>query len=178
MNMDNYYIARYELNGQKRATMFDKSRFTEKQASEWLQGQGVQNFIFFFEPYEPIVLSDDEILFTGEVGFDITLARILPYIKDKKKLVFDSFGGSLFEAYRILDAINHLDQEVEIGVIGICASAATLFPLATENSWTTANARFLLHNAFVFEAGDAAFMEKKAKALRDEENTLVKLYSK
>lgn len=173
-----HFIARYEHNGLKRAYRFDKNQFTEQRASEWMQSNGIQNFSFFFEPSDPINLGDNEVMFRGEVGFDITLERLLPYLHKGNKIVIDSYGGSLFEGYRIMDAINHLGAEIEIGILGIAASAATLIPLATKNNWATPNARFLIHNPWIFDAGDAAFMEKKAAELRDEEQNLAKIYAK
>ena len=172
-----YFIARYEKNGVKRSNRFNKAVYDEAKATEWLQSQGVQNFFFFFEPVEPIEISDSEVMFSGEVGFDITLERLIPYIKSDHKIIINSSGGSLWEAYAIHDTVTRMGKTLEIGVIGLSASAATIFSLMTPNSWGAENSRYMIHNPWIFDVGDADYMAKKAKELNDENDTLANMYA-
>jgi len=172
------FIAKYKDKDFEKAYHFPKSQFNQEQAEKWLNDHGIKNFFFFFEPNKPIDLSENEVKFRGEVGFDITLEGMLPYIKAKKKIVIDSGGGDLFEGYRIMDYINHVGGEVEIGVLGICMSAATLIPLNSKNSWATPNSRFLIHEPWAVVVGDATFMAQQAEELKKEADNLAKIYSK
>ena len=41
----------------------------------------------------------------GEVGWEITLETIMPYVEAGKDIVLDTYGGDLWEALSIYDAL-------------------------------------------------------------------------
>jgi len=113
-----------------------------------------------------------ETILQGQIGDEITLASF----KDVEALLINSPGGSLFEGLAMYDYVHGKDTSV--GVIGVCASAATLPLIATEHRWGTPNSRYLIHNPSNMEFGDAEAMEKTAKALREEQGKALMLYVK
>lgn len=175
--MKGIFIARFEKDGITRSLAFRKSEFNEAQAGEHLKKMGVNNFFLFFEPAPPVDIDENTVLFSGDVGFDITLDSVLPVLKEGKAIVFDSFGGDLWEGLKIHDAIKALDADVEVGILGSCMSAATLPLCAASKRWTTPNSRLLIHNAWSWVAGDAATHKKEADALQEENMGAAKIYA-
>jgi len=175
--MKGIFVARFEKEGVTRSLAFRKSDFDEAQASEHLKKMGVNNFFMFFEPAPPVDIDENTVLFSGDVGFDITLDTILPVLKLGKAIVFDSFGGDLWEGLKIHDAIKSLGVDVEVGILGSCMSAATLPLCAATKRWTTPNSRLLIHNAWSWVAGDAATHKKEADALQEENEGAAKIYA-
>lgn len=175
--MKGIFVARFEKEGVTRSLAFKKSEFDEAKAGEHLKKMGVNNFFMFFEPAPPVDIDENTVLFTGDVGFDITLDTVLPVLKQGKALVFDSFGGDLWEGLKIHDAIKALGADVEVGILGSCMSAATLPLCAASKRWTTPNSRLLIHNAWSWVAGDAATHKKEADALQEENEGAAKIYA-
>src|SRR5690606_8422641 len=129
------------------------------------------------EPTPPVDIDENTVLFSGDVGFDITLDTVLPVLKEGKTIVFDSYGGDLWEGLKMYDAIKALGVDVEVGILGSCMSAATLPPCAATKSWTTPNSRLLIRNARSWVAGDAATHKKEADALAEENLGAAKIYA-
>ena len=175
--MNNKFISRYEIDGITKSVAFDKSRFNKEEAEQFLNHQGIKNFFFCWEPYEPEQFNENTWLFRGDVGFDITTEKLLPYLRAGNDIILDSFGGDLWEGLKIYDAIKALDIEPSIGILGSCASAATLPLLATPNSWMSPNSRFLIHNPWCWEAGDHNQFKKASNTLEKETKKLANLYA-
>ena len=149
------FIAKYSQNGVEKVVSFDTSRFDKERAEKLLVANGIQDFFFFFEPIEFTDMPDGSLMVSGEVGFDITLERLMPYLNEGRSIVIDSGGGSLFEGYRIYDYIKAYTPEVKVGVLGMAASAATLPLAASKYRSATENSRLLIHNPWTFAVGDA-----------------------
>lgn len=175
--MKGIFIARFEKDGITRSLAFRKSEFDEAKAGEHLRNMGVNNFFMFFEPTPPVDIDENTVLFSGDVGFDITLDTVLPVLKEGKTIVFDSYGGDLWEGLKMYDAIKSLGVDVEVGILGSCMSAATLPLCAATKRWTTPNSRLLIHNAWSWVAGDAATHKKEADALAEENLGAAKIYA-
>lgn len=112
----------------------------------------------------------DKIL-SGEIGTDITIQSLTG-----GRYILNSFGGSLIEGLSMYDMLVANDNEM--GVIGICASAATLPLLACSNRWGTPNSKYLIHNPAAGIEGDALALAKAAIELKDFENQTIDIYSK
>lgn len=171
------FIARYEENGVKKSYLFNKSKFNQEQAEQWLQAKGIKNFWFFFEPSKPTQMGQNTFMFKGEIGWDITFDILLPYLEADNDLIVDSFGGDLWEGLKIYDGIKALGKNPNIGILGSCASATTFMVLATENSWISPNSRFLIHNPWCWEAGDDEAMQRMADELKKEKLNAAQLYA-
>lgn len=174
----NIFIARYkDKNGVNKTVAFNKSRFNQEDAEKWLNSNDIQNFLFFFEPYEPEPFGENGMLFKGDVGFDITVESLIPYVNEGKEIILDTFGGDLWESWKIYDAIKLLNINPSIGVLGTCASSGMQILLATENRWASKNSRGLIHNPWTFEVGDDNVMRNTAEQLAQEKIQLAELYS-
>ena len=172
-----HFIARYDVNGVSRTAFFSRDKYTKADAEKELSDKGVQNFFMFFEPYAPVQFGDNAWLFRGDIGFDITTEVLLPYLQAGNEIVLDSFGGLLWEGWKIYDTIKAMGTNPSIGVLGSCASAATLPLLATENRWATANSRLLIHNPWADVVGDDAVMYTTADFLKGEKMTAANMYA-
>ena len=106
----------------------------------------------------------------GEIGLDITLSSF----KGVESVLINSPGGSLFAGLAQYDYIK--GSGVEVGCIGVCASAATLPLLASEKRWGTPNSRYLIHNPWNMAIGNADDMQRTADDLRLEQNRALDLY--
>lgn len=174
----NRFKATYkDENGVQKAYIFDSTVFDKDSASAFMRNQGIQNFFFFFETNEPQPFGENGLKFSGEVGFDITENNLIPAISEGKDIVLDSFGGDLWESWKIYDSIKALGLNPSIGVIGTCASAAMQILLATENRWISENSRGLIHNPTIGVVGDDYFLRSKADQLEKEKLRLANLYA-
>lgn len=175
--MVNHFIASYVKDGKEHRVKFDNRYFTKDTAAELMKNSGF-NMFFFLDPIEPKPFGANGLIFSGEVGFDITVDNISNAITEGKDIFIDSKGGSLNEGYKIYDAIKMLGTNPNITVFGVAASAATIPLLATENSSATENSRLLIHNPWVMEVGDYAQMKLVAAELEMERDNLAALYAK
>jgi len=107
----------------------------------------------------------------GEIGLEITLNSFT----GSDRYLINSFGGSLFEGLAIYDFVK--GQQIEVGCIGVAASAATLPLIASPNSWGTPNSRYLIHNPGAFADGIASDLEHAADELKKEQARAVELYA-
>lgn len=174
------FIARYvNEKGINKSYLFNKSTFDEISASKFLNDKGIKNFFMFFEPYEPIMLSENNVMFRGDVGFDITAEKLIPHLQQGRDITFDSFGGDLWEGLKIYDLIKMMDVKPKINILGSCASACTLPFLAVpkENRTMSENSRFLIHNPWTFEAGDDEAMRITAASLEKEKENIANIYA-
>jgi ATP-dependent Clp protease protease subunit len=109
----------------------------------------------------------------GEIGSEVTLRSIFGL----KQFMINSPGGSLWEGLAMHDYVKA--NNVDVGVIGICASAATLPLIASSRRWGTPNSRYLIHNpssSFFFAQLTADELDKSAKDLKQEQDRALQLY--
>lgn len=106
----------------------------------------------------------------GEIGYEITLSDF----QGVKSVLINSVGGSLFEGLAMYDYVT--GNNIDVGIIGVCASAATLPLIASPNAWGTPNSRYLIHNPWNMAIGDADDMQKTANELRAEQERALNLY--
>ncbi len=106
----------------------------------------------------------------GEIGFDLLLTDF----EGVKSVMINSPGGSLFEGLAMYDFVKSSD--IEVGIIGLSASAATLPLIASGKRWGTPNSRYLIHNPWSMAIGDAESVAKTAKELKAEQDRALQLY--
>ncbi len=109
-------------------------------------------------------------ILTGEIGGEITLKDF----EGKSNVNINSFGGSLYEGLSMFDFVK--GSEIEVGCIGVCASAATLPLLASSKRWGTPNSRYLIHNPLQMAYGNAKDMQEVSKELLFEQERALNLY--
>lgn len=114
----------------------------------------------------------------GDIGWDITLASTIEALKDgDRDLTMLSFGGSLIEGWGIHDYLKTNNSIDTFTAFGMVASSATIIMLAANKRIASPNAKFVIHNPWTMEVGDAKRFEQTAKELREEENRLINFYS-
>lgn len=174
------FVARYSHLGIDRTVMFDGAKFDKTKAEQLLAANDIQNFFFFFDENEFVDMPDGSVMISGEVGFDITLERLKPYLDEGRRIILDSGGGSLWSGLKIYDYIKEFTPDANIGVLGMCASATTLPLVAAkkENRSASMNSRLLIHNPWTFAMGDASELRIKSEELQFEEDNLVSIYVK
>lgn len=171
------FIARYYDKGIQRTVAFNKAQFDQQKAENWLKLNGIQNFFLFFEPTAPVPFDENNMLISGDVGFDITLDSVMDIVNSGKGIILKTYGGDLDEGLRIYDALRLLNLNPSIGVLGICASSGMQILLSTENRWATENSQGLIHNPWTLAMGDDAVFKSTAKDLEMSKLKLAKIYS-
>lgn len=109
----------------------------------------------------------------GEIGSEITLKSI----ENEDSFMINSPGGSLFEGLAMYDYVK--SKKIDVGVIGLCASAATLPLLASPTRWGTPHSRYLIHNpalSIFLEQYNSDELKKMSDELRIEQERALNLY--
>lgn len=114
----------------------------------------------------------EQIILQGEIGKDINLIDF----QNNKTPLLNSPGGDLYVGFSMYDY--NVSNGVEIGVVGVCGSAATIALLGASKKWGTRNSRYLIHNPTGQVNGDAKEMQQKATKLAEEEGKILDIYEK
>jgi ATP-dependent protease ClpP protease subunit len=112
-------------------------------------------------------------ILSGEIGYEITVKDL----QNKKSVVFNSPGGSLYEGLAMYDYAKA--NQMDVGVIGLCASACTLPLIASPTRWGTPNSTYLIHNpaqSYFFASLTAEEMQRGADELQKEQDRALNLY--
>lgn len=174
---NNFFIAKCFERNKPQTIYFPKNLYSKDTAEKWLSNNGINNFLFFFNPIEPVEYGENALLFSGDVGFDITTENIMKAINSGKDIILNTTGGDLFEGWRIHDSIKLSGKTPKIGVIGVCASAAVQIITAVKDSWASENSRLLIHYPWTFTAGDFEDMLSMSNNLKQDSDRLVLFYS-
>jgi ATP-dependent protease ClpP protease subunit len=108
----------------------------------------------------------------GEIGWDINLTDLA----ENDKFIINSYGGDLEAGFAIYDFLK--GGNYEVGVVGVCASSATIALLGAKNKWGSKNSQFVIHNPWTVQVGDSKDLLKTAEDLKKAEDRLVALYVK
>lgn len=176
--MAKYFKAVYKDGNIDKSYLFEASRYNKDTATQWLNSHDIKNFLFYFEPVEPTPFGENGLIFSGEIGFDIHIGNLIPALEAGKIAILNTVGGSLLEGLLLHDAIKLMGTNPEIGVMGICASAATLPLIATKNRWGTPNSQIVIHNPSICcVAGDDDEMYRVGGMLEKQKLNLANLYA-
>lgn len=172
------FLAKYTENGIEKAIIFNLTETSKEQAEAWLKNHNIQNFVLITEPKKPEPIGENFLLFSGEVGFDITVDNITDALNQSKCIILDSWGGNFYESLKIYDKIKLTGTNPSIGVMGACASATMQILLSTKNRWATPNSVGAIHNPWAEAQGDNIALSNTAENLLKEKNKLANLYAK
>lgn len=172
------FLAKYTENGIEKAIIFNLTETSKEQAEAWLKNHNIQNFVLITEPKKPEPIGENFLLFSGEVGFDITVDNITDALNQSKGIILDSWGGNFYESLKIYDKIKLTGTNPSIGVMGACASATMQILLSTKNRWATPNSVGAIHNPWAEAQGDNIALSNTAENLLKEKNKLANLYAK
>ena len=117
-----------------------------------------------------------------EIGFwGVTAKQFIGDIKaiDAKtiKLAINSPGGSVFDALAMYNALRQHPANVEVTVLGVAASAASLVAMAGDTIVMPENAFMMIHNPLNFAYGNADELREMADVLDKIGASLVATYA-
>ena len=123
------------------------------------------------------------IYLSGEVGWEITLSKLRnqmnPSSKEKVRIIINSYGGSVPEAFEIYNFLGAYKGKIEIVIGAMAASAASyiamVVPVANRKGFK--NSSFMTHEAKSGVYGRARDFEIHAKRLEGINNIVAEAYS-
>ena len=126
--------------------------------------------------------SDDTIEITDDIGgFGVSAKSFLNDMRavkgDTINLSINSPGGDVFAGVAIYNALRGSGKKVNVKVLGIAASAASLIAMAGDEIEMPENAMMMIHNPWSFAMGDADELRATADVLDKIGNSLVGTYA-
>lgn len=142
-------------------------------------------------PLQMLVRAEGEVCHLSIIGHihewaETNSQKISKDIKDAKgagatkcKIYINSNGGSVFDANEILNLIeeNFADEDVEVMIGALCASAATVFP-SKYKATAKANSQLMIHKPMMGTHGNEDKIEAQLKLLKDLTKHYRAMYSK
>lgn len=130
--------------------------------------------------YKPVKVESTGVRITGEIGWDVTLNKVLDQLADKTDVdvVINSPGGDMFEGLAIYEALRDHPGKVRVKVLGLAASAASLIAMAGDEIEVAESGYIMIHNAWVIAVGNKNQLRDVSSKLEEFDNTLSKIYSK
>jgi ATP-dependent Clp protease, protease subunit len=126
--------------------------------------------------------SDDTIEITDDIGgFGVSAKSFLNDMRavkgDTINLSINSPGGDVFAGVAIYNALRSSGKKVNVKVLGLAASAASLIAMAGDEIEMPENAMMMIHNPWSFAMGDADELRSTADVLDKIGNSLVGTYA-
>ncbi|WP_323616480.1 head maturation protease, ClpP-related [Erysipelothrix rhusiopathiae] len=90
----------------------------------------------------------------------------------------NSGGGDVFSGSEIYSLIKGYKGKVEVEIIGIAASAASVIAMSRSIVKVSPTAQLMIHNAYVTTQGDYRDMEHTAATLKEVNKSISKAYSR
>lgn len=121
------------------------------------------------------------IYLSGDVGYEITASKVREMIKDdstvKLRVLVNSYGGSVIEAFEIYNIFKQYKGKVEFVITGIAASAMSYIIMAGDEISAFKNSMFMAHKAWSVGIGDSDEFEKEASILKSIDSVLAEAYT-
>lgn len=89
----------------------------------------------------------------------------------------NSPGGDFFEGIAIYNLLKNYEGGVNVNVVGLAASAASVIALAGDNTNIAKSGFFMIHNAWTIALGNKSDMEEVAGMLAKFDKSMVELYA-
>lgn len=127
------------------------------------------------------IISNDEVWIYQLFEMDATSPRNvideLSKANGKDVMVsINSPGGYVDSGSEIYTALKNYAGHVEVQIVGLAASAASIIAMAGDNVRISPTAQMMIHNASMWGYGDHRDMEKNSKILRTTDKTIVNAY--
>ena len=127
--------------------------------------------------------SEAEIMIYDEIGFwGVTAAAFIADLKkiDAKDITvfINSPGGSVFDGLAIYNALRQHPANVEVTIMGVAASAASIIAMAGDTVVMPENAFMMIHNPLNMAYGNADDLREMADVLDKIGASLVGIYAK
>ncbi|PFT41912.1 head maturation protease, ClpP-related [Bacillus thuringiensis] len=88
----------------------------------------------------------------------------------------NSPGGYVHEGSEIYTALKNYPGNVEVQIVGLAASAASVIAMAGDKVRISPTAQIMIHNASMWNGGDHRDMEKAAEMLKTTDRAIVNAY--
>lgn len=88
----------------------------------------------------------------------------------------NSPGGYVHEGSEIYTALKNYPGQVEVQIVGLAASAASVIAMAGDRVRISPTAQIMIHNASMWNGGDHHDMEKAAEMLKTTDRAIVNAY--
>jgi ATP-dependent protease ClpP protease subunit len=95
---------------------------------------------------------------------------------DEIEIHINSNGGDAFEGIAICNYLRNHKAHITVVVDGIAASAASLIAMGADKIVMPSNATMMVHKASTYAYGNADYLDKQAKMLRDVDDALIQTY--
>ncbi|MEJ6529593.1 head maturation protease, ClpP-related [Exiguobacterium sp. USCH10] len=129
------------------------------------------------------IISNDEAWIYEWFGIDHTTPKMvsdaIQDLSDEDIIVeINSPGGSVFDASEIYTALMSHKGNVEVHIVGLAASAASIIAMAGDNVLMSPTAQMMIHNASSIQMGDHRDMKHTADFLKGIDRTISNAYAK
>lgn len=131
---------------------------------------------------------DNNINVLEPIGYDpwtgggVTARRISAALKsigskNDVNLTINSPGGDMFEGLAIYNLLREHEGEVNVRVVGLAASAASVIAMGGDNVQIARAGFFMVHNAWVVAAGNRNDLREYADMLEPFDSAMASIYS-
>lgn len=131
---------------------------------------------------------DNGINILEPIGYDpwtgggVTARRISAALKsigskNDVNLTINSPGGDMFEGLAIYNLLREHEGEVNVKVVGVAASAASVIAMGGDNVQIARAGFFMVHNAWVVAAGNRNDLREYADMLEPFDNAMASIYA-
>lgn len=126
------------------------------------------------------IIEDDSQWIYDWIGWSYTTAKnVKNALNDAKgesvTLKINSPGGSVFAASEIYTELRNYKGEVNIEIVGLAASAASVIAMAGKSKMSP-TAQLMVHNVSTYASGDYRDMEHTAEILKNANDTIANAY--
>lgn len=126
------------------------------------------------------IIEDDSQWIYDWIGWSYTSAKnVKNALNDAKgesvTLKINSPGGSVFAASEIYTELRNYKGEVNIEIVGLAASAASVIAMAGKSKMSP-TAQLMVHNVSTYASGDYRDMEHTAEILKNANDTIANAY--
>ncbi|MDA2525256.1 Clp protease ClpP [Bacillus cereus] len=127
------------------------------------------------------IISNDEVWIYDWFEMDATspgkISKELDNANGEDLIVsINSPGGYVDEGSEIYTALKNYSGHVEVQIVGLAASAASIIAMAGDKVRISPTAQIMIHNASTWNGGDHRDMTKAAEMLKITDRTLVNAY--
>lgn len=131
----------------------------------------------------PIISDSDQWIYDyfdiPAVSPKVVIAAVDEAVKNKSnelKVVINSGGGSVFAGSEIYTTLKSFDGEVNVNIVGIAASAASVIAMAGKVSMSP-TAQLMIHNSSMFASGDYRDMDHASEFLQSVNKSISNAYA-
>jgi len=121
-----------------------------------------------------VIVSDD---YFGGISAKTIIKAINEINAPEIHLRIDSPGGDVFPAQSVAQHMRESSTRFVCHVDGMCASAATYFAMAADDSVISPGGLFMIHNSWTFAAGDHNELDKVSDVLQQIDGSMADIYA-